>query len=67
MKRSGTLPKGFTCHCEEVHQFPTYVFAHWNVELRMKCKCGRDYSLFRGMVSEIIQAKGLVKKCKDSI
>ena len=68
MKSSGTLPAGFTCHCDAVHEFPPYVYAHWGVELGMTCTyCQRKYTVLRGKVSEVIQAKGLVKKCKGSI
>jgi hypothetical protein len=67
MKSSGTLPAGFTCHCEAEHKFPPYVYAHWDVQLTMTCfNCQRQYSIFQGKASEIIQAKGLVK-CKESI
>jgi len=62
MKSSGTLPKGFTCNCGAIHTFPPYVYAHWDIELVMKCPCGRQYGVIHGETFEIVQAKGLVKK-----
>lgn len=68
MKSSGTLPKGFTCHCGAVHTFPPYVYAHWHIELVIKCQyCQRQFGVIHGKTFEIVQAKGLVKKCKESI
>jgi hypothetical protein len=66
MKHSGTLPKGFTCTCGAVHDFPPYVYGHWDVELGMTCKfCDRRFVVLRGKVNQIIDAKGLVKHAKS--
>lgn len=43
------IPTGFTCDaCKRQHKFPTYVYAHWDTPLEVKCECGRVFDLFRG-------------------
>lgn len=45
--------KGFTCKtpgCGEQHVFNLYVFAHWDEQLKHKCKCGALSTIQRGMV-----------------
>jgi hypothetical protein len=46
------LPKGFTCECGIVNEFPGYVYAHWDVELVHTCKCARKHVIFRGRVEQ---------------
>lgn len=62
MKPSGKLPSGFTCYCGHGFNFSPYVYACWDIQLRVKCSCGREYQIQRGRASQIVQAEGLVKK-----
>lgn len=49
--------KGFTCRCGERHEFPAYVYAHWDMTLTHTCdNCGRRHEVIAGVASEI---KGL--------
>ena len=41
---------GYRCECGADHMFPSYVFAHWEVELIHKCECGRSNVICRGKV-----------------
>ena len=47
---------GCRCECGADHMFPSYVFAHWEVELIHKCECGRSNVICRGKVK--IEKKG---------
>jgi hypothetical protein len=51
------LPKGFNCHlCGKWHDFPSYVFAHWDEVLTFTCpvvNCGAKCSILRGNVTPI--------------
>jgi len=43
------MPKGFTCECGKQHDYPAYVYAHWDVPLVHTCdKCGRQHDVLRG-------------------
>lgn len=49
-------PKGHTCECCGLfHKWPTYVYAHWDVELTHKCgKCGQIVGIENG-VTEVLK------------
>lgn len=45
------LPKGYQCpKCKTDHEFPSYVFAHWDVLLTHTCGCGSVNKLRSGKV-----------------
>jgi hypothetical protein len=49
VKAKKTLPAGFVCPCGLKHQFPAYVYAHWDVTLHHKCEgCGSASVILRG-------------------
>lgn len=46
------LPDRYTCKCGKVHVYPTWVYAHWDLELRHTCDgCGRVNILHKGKVT----------------
>lgn len=47
------LPEGFTCACGKTNKYPLYVYAHWLVDLRLTCECGRCYVIYAGKAEEI--------------
>lgn len=51
------MNKGFKCECGKVWDFPTFVYAHWTVELVFTClECDRQYTILEGEV-ELIEEK----------
>jgi len=45
-------PRGFVCsQCEKTHMFPSYVMAHWNTPLEIKCECGAVFDVKRGIAT----------------
>ena len=45
-----SLPEGFTCDCGREEKYPSYVYAHWDIELICACEdCGQKWSIFRGI------------------
>ena len=34
------------------HEFPAYVFAHWNYDLVYTCTCGKKHKILKGVVTE---------------
>ena len=48
------LPTGFTCECGENHEFPAYVFAHYDIPLIHMCHdCGRKHYILSGKATII--------------
>lgn len=45
-------PKGYYCECGKYHEFPAWVYAHWDERLDHTCECGRRNSLFEGEVEQ---------------
>jgi hypothetical protein len=50
-------PKGFTCECGTINEFPGYVFAHWHDLINFTCNCGRKFAVIRGDAHELRQPK----------
>jgi hypothetical protein len=50
-----TVPKSYTCtRCGKAHQFPTSVFAHWEVAVDILCNgCGAIHRILRGVATYI--------------
>ncbi len=42
------LESGYTCECGKRHEFPPYVYAHWDTELVRTCECGRQRGVLKG-------------------
>ena len=51
MAKRAPLRKSWTCECGKEHEFPGYVYAHWDVQLVHTCDCGRKHSILGGLVS----------------
>lgn len=48
------LAKGFTCtSCGREHEYPAYVYAHWNVGLVHTCKCKARHCITRGIAAPL--------------
>jgi len=46
---SEEIAKGFDCSaCKKSHEFPAYVFAHWDTRLTHTCDCGARHVILRG-------------------
>ncbi len=51
-KKEKETPTGHTCKCGEYYKWPTYVYAHWDENLKHTCKeCGRRVRILRGVVT----------------
>lgn len=49
---SERLEKGFKCECGKYHEYPGYVFAHYDVELIHTCEdCGRKHLIYTGIAT----------------
>ena len=48
-KKPVDLPKSYLCtQCHTEHQFPGYVYAHWDVDITHTCDCGARHNIRRG-------------------
>ena len=55
------MPTGYECAtCGKRHNYPAYVYAHWNEPLTHECECGAKHSVCRGKASPV--RKGKAKK-----
>lgn len=54
-----TEQKGFNCEtCGQRHDFPAYVFAHWNVRLTHTCEsCGAKHDIICGRATQVSRGK----------
>jgi hypothetical protein len=44
-------PKGYECQCcKKRHEFPLYVYAHWDEALEHTCECEARHEILRGKV-----------------
>jgi len=46
-------PIGHSCKCKRLHEWPSYVFAHMNIELIHTCECGTKVLLINGTATKI--------------
>ena len=45
--------KGFRCSgCNQRHEFPPYVYAHWDEELTHTCDCGVRHIIVNGTATQ---------------
>lgn len=53
------LSKGYNCkHCNAYHEFPMYVYAHWDIWLTAICtECGAEHEMLRGKTRLIKKGK----------
>lgn len=43
------MPSSYTCAaCKKQHDYPAYVFAHWNESITHTCDCGAKSRILRG-------------------
>ena len=43
-----TLPSGHVCSCLQVHKWPPYVYAHWDVRIKHTCdKCSKVVTIYK--------------------
>lgn len=47
------MRKGYQCKCGMYHEFPGYVYAHWDDALTHTCSCGRGHLILKGITTEI--------------
>lgn len=46
------IAKGFICVCGKEHNYPVYVFAHYDVELTFTCPgCNKEYDILSGVAT----------------
>ena len=51
----GTMRKGYTCEwCQQKHDFPAWVFAHYDEELIHTCECGAKILFEKGRILQSI-------------
>lgn len=41
--------KPFTCKCGKVYKIDPWTAAHWDLELKLKCDCGRLWYVKKGV------------------
>lgn len=49
MSRGKELVKGYVCsQCKKQHDYPPYVYAHWDEVLHHQCECGAMHEILYG-------------------
>lgn len=56
-----TVNKSFKCaNCGTEHEFPAYVYAHWDMMLTHTCTCGAQHHIRQGIAT---RAYGVPAQC----